>query len=105
MNARKLLIKQVLTPTFVTVADQPHELPGSVQRKRTRSPRQFEPGFFRRAVALTVIAAVAACHEILPAGSPAPRTRHHVIQRQLRTRENAPAELARIPVSQQNILA
>src|SRR6516165_1409861 len=78
-------VKQVLTPPFVAVADQPHQLPRGVQREGTRSPRQFETGFLRSAVTLAVVAAVAASHQILPGGSPAARTRHNVVQGQCRT--------------------
>jgi hypothetical protein len=55
-------IKQVLTPSFVAVPDQPHELPGGVQRKGPRSACQFQTSFFRRAIAFPVVAAVAAGH-------------------------------------------
>jgi hypothetical protein len=35
----ELLVEQVLTPPFVPVSDHSHELPRSVQRERTGSPR------------------------------------------------------------------
>jgi hypothetical protein len=35
----KSLVKKILTPPLVAMADQPHQLPGSVQRKRPRPPR------------------------------------------------------------------
>jgi len=59
---RKCLIKQVLTPPLVAVSDQSHQLPRRMQCERPWPPRQFKPGFFRRPVALAVIATVAASH-------------------------------------------
>src|SRR5271154_143583 len=100
---RKRLIKQVLTPPFVAVSDEPHQLPGGMQSERPRSPCQFEPGLFRSPVAFAVIATVATRHQILPRRPPAARSWHHVIQRQLRTGEDPSTELAGIPVTQQNI--
>ncbi len=87
------------------MADQAHQLARGVQRKGPRTPLQFEPRFFRRAIALAIVAGVAAGDEILPRRAPAARTRQHVIQRQLRSRKRAPAELASIAVAQQNIFA
>src|SRR5271156_845108 len=97
-------IKQVLAPLFVAMSDQSHQLPRRVQRKRPRPPLQFDSSLFRRAIALAVVARVAASHQIFPRRTPAPRTRHHVIQRQLRSRERPRAELASISVAQQNVL-
>jgi hypothetical protein len=101
----KSLVKKILTPPLVAMADQPHQLPGSVQRKGPRPPRQLESRFFRRAVALTVIAAVAASDQILPGRTTAARPGQHVVESQFRTRKNPPAELARIAISEQDILS
>lgn len=101
--AQKPLIKQILTPPFVAMSDEPHQLPRGMQRERPRPPRQFKPGFFRRAVALAVIATVATSHQVLPRRTPAARSRYNMVQRQFRTGKNSPAELASIPVSQQNV--
>src|SRR5258708_2688802 len=97
-------VKQILAPPFIAVPDQPHQLPGSVQRKRPRSARQLQAGFFRCPVALAVIAPVAAGHQVLPGRSPASRARHHVVQRQFRARKYAHAKLTSIAVPQQYVL-
>src|SRR5713226_4441290 len=76
---RKCLVKKVLTPPLIAMPDQPHKLPGSMQRERPGPPRQLQPRLFRRAVALAVIAAVAACYQVLPGGPPPARSRHHVV--------------------------
>src|SRR5690349_8754419 len=46
---------------------------------------QLHPGLGRRAVALPVVAAPAGEHAVLPARAPALRTRHDVVDRELRT--------------------
>src|SRR5579864_726434 len=66
------LIEEVLAPLLVFVPDQAHELPGSVQGEGTRPARQRQAGFLRRAVALTVVALVAARHQILPGRAASP---------------------------------
>src|SRR5271170_444779 len=85
---RKLLIKQVLTPPLVAVPDEPHQLPGGMQGERPWPPRQFKPGFFRRTVALAVIATVATSHQVFPRRTAAARSRHNMVQRQLRAGKN-----------------
>src|SRR5258708_33289701 len=102
--AAEILVKQILTPPLVAVSDQTYELPGGMQRKRPGPPGQLQPILFRGPVALPVVAAVAASHQIFPRRAAATRPRHHVVQRQFRTREDPPTELTRIPVAQQNIL-
>jgi hypothetical protein len=99
----KTLVKQILTPPLVPMPDQPHQLPRGMQRERPRPPRQFKSRLFRRPVALAVIATVTARDQVLPRRAPAPRSRHNMVQRQLRTRKNPPTELAGIPVPQQNV--
>ena len=58
----QISVKQILTPPFVAMPDQAHELSGGVQSEWTRSAGQLQPGLFRGAVTLTVVAAVAARH-------------------------------------------
>jgi len=99
----KRLIKQILTPALISVPYEPHQLPRGMQRKRPGPPRQFEPGLLWRTVAFAVIATVTARHQVFPRGTPAPRSRHNMVQRQFRTRKDPSAELAGIPVSQQNV--
>src|SRR5258708_29761166 len=101
----KLLIKKVLTPPVVAVPDHPHQLPRSVQGKGTGPPGEFKAGFLRSAVALAVVAAIAAGHQIFPGRPPTTRTRHNVVQRQFRAGEYPPTKLAGIAVAKQNILA
>ena len=103
MNPRKHLVEQVLTPPFIAVTNQPHELPRGMQRKRTRAPGQFESRFFWRAIAFAVVAAIAARDKVFPRRTPAARTRHHVVERKLRAWKYAPSELARVAVAQQNV--
>src|SRR5229473_699298 len=98
------LIKQVLTPLFVPVADEAHQLPRGVQREGARAPLQFQPGLFRSAVALVVVALVAAGHQIFPRRPPASGAGHDVIQSQLGAQQSPPAELAGVAVTQQNVL-
>src|ERR1041384_8862540 len=81
MGDSKMLIKQVLTPTFITVPDHTHQLPRGVQSEGTRSPRQFKSGLFGCPVTLAVIASVAARHQVFPRRPASTRTRHYVIQR------------------------
>src|SRR5580704_3535854 len=94
----KRLIKQVLTPPLVPVADKPHQLPRGMQRERPRPPRQLESGLFRRPVALAVVATVATRHQVFPRRTPSARPRHDMVQRQFRAGKNSPAKLASIPV-------
>src|SRR5271163_431407 len=98
------LVKQILTPPFIAMTDEPHQLSRGVQRKRPRPSRQLQTRLFWRAVALTVVAAVTAGHQILPRRASATRPGNHVVQRQLGTWEDAPAELAGIAIAQQNVL-
>ena len=60
------LIEQVLAPFLVLVADQAHQLPRGVQRKRAWPPRQRKPSLLRSPVALAVVALVAAGDQIFP---------------------------------------
>src|SRR5580704_1058893 len=76
-----------------------------MQREWPRTPCELQPRFFRSAVALAIVALIAAGNEIFPGRMSAARTRHYVIKRQLRRRKRTRAELARIPVTQQNVLA
>lgn len=62
----KNLVEEVLAPLLVAVADESHQLPRSVQRKRTRTPLELQSGFFRSAVTLAIVALVAARYQILP---------------------------------------
>src|SRR5579862_3016780 len=100
-----LLVEEILAPLLVALPNQAHQLPRSVQRERTRAPLQLEARFFRRAIALAVVAGVAACDQILPGRAPAARARHHVVERQLRRGKRRAAELARVAVAQQDVLA
>ncbi len=84
---RKCLVEKILAPLVVAMPDQPHQLARSVQRERPRPALQFDSRFFRRAVALAVIACIAARHQIFPRRASAARSRHNVIERQLRCRE------------------
>src|SRR5580704_17973446 len=101
--SRNCLVKQILTPPLVAVSDQPHQLQRSMQRKGPRPSGQFEPGFFRSPVALAIVAAVAASHQVFPGRTPAARPGHYMIQRQFRTRKSPSTKLASISVAQQNI--
>src|SRR5262249_38421997 len=87
------------------MSDQSHELSRCVQRERPRLPRQLKAGLFRSAVTLVVIAAIAAGHQIFPRRTSAARPRYYVIERQFRAGKHCSAELARVAISQQNILS
>src|SRR5580700_2747972 len=100
-----LLVKQVLTPAFIPVTNQSHQLTGRMQCERPRPPRQFEAGFLRCAVALAVVAPVTAGHQIFPRRAPAPRPRDYMIQCKLGARKYPAAELAGVAISQQNIFS
>src|SRR4029077_2027365 len=102
--ARKRLVKKVFTPAFVTVADEPHELPRGVQGKGPRPTVQFQPGLLGGAVALAVITPVATSDEIFPGRAAPPRARYDMVQGQLRTGEYSAAKLACIAVAQQNVI-
>ena len=75
--------------------DQAHQLARSVQRKRPRPALQLDSGFFRRPVALAVVAGIAARHQILPRRASAARARHHVVERQLGRRKHARRRIGR----------
>src|SRR5208282_3671689 len=91
--ARKSSVEKVLPPLLVLMPDQAHELPRSVERKRPRTPGQFQAGFFRSPVALAIVAVVAAGYEVLPRRMSAARAGHNVIERQLRRRKRLTAKL------------
>src|ERR1700722_19283272 len=42
------LVKQILAPLLVTLAQQPHQVPAGVQAERLRRTRQLHAGFFGR---------------------------------------------------------
>jgi hypothetical protein len=56
----QISIKQVLTPAIVAMADQAHELAGSMQREGAGFASQLQPSLFRGTVPLCIIATVAA---------------------------------------------
>ena len=84
--------------------DQAHQLAGRMKRERARAPLKLQPRFFGSAVTLAVVAGVAGRDQILPGRAPAARTRHHVVQGQLRSRKRGAAKLTSIPIAQQDIL-
>jgi len=74
-----------------------------MQREGARAPRQSNPGFFRSAVPLAVVALVAAGDQILQDDRP-PRDRGRRDPGQLRGGKRAAAELAGVTVAQQDVL-
>ena len=80
-------------------------MPAGVQTERPRRTCQAHARFIRRAAPLSVVARVAAGHQILPRGLAGPRPRNHVVERQLIRAESPVAILARITVAHQNVLA
>src|SRR5580692_2679135 len=60
------LIEQILAPLIVALAEQPHQMPASMQTERPRRARQAHARFIRRTAPLAVIAGMAAGHQILP---------------------------------------
>src|SRR5256885_7716376 len=105
LKRRKPLIKKILTPTLIAVTNQSHQLTGSVQGERPRTPRQLKSSFFRSAIAFAVVALIAAGHQVLPGRPPASRARHYMVQGQLRAGEHSTAELTRVAVSQQYVFS
>src|SRR5579863_5331789 len=87
------------------MANEPHQLARSVKRERAGASGKFYTGFLRSAVPFPVVALIAAGHQILP-GRPSPaRTRDDVVKSQFGGRKHAPAKLAGVAVSKQDILA
>ena len=76
----KRLVEKVLAPFLVTMADEAHQLARSVESERARAALKFQAGFFRGAITFTIVATVAASHQIFPGRAPAPRTRHYVVE-------------------------
>jgi len=85
--------------------DKAHQLARSVESKRTRAALKFESGFFRRAITFSIIATVAACYEIFPGRTATPRAGHHMVERELRSRQRVTAKLAGIAIAQQNVFS
>src|SRR5256885_5157320 len=98
-------IEKILAPGFVGAAEVAHDLAIHVQRKRARPAQQMHPRLFRCAIALAMIAALAAGHQIVPGRLSAARTWRDVVQGQLRRRELLAAILARGMIAQQDVLA
>jgi hypothetical protein len=76
-----------------------------MQVEGSRLAHQFHIGFDGKLIALLPIAGVAAGHEIFPSGSSTSRTWHYVVQRQFTRRQDFPAILAGVAVTQQDVLA
>src|SRR5579883_3642133 len=94
-----VLIKQILAPLGVALAQHAHQVAARVEAERPRLPGQFHPGFLRGAAALAVIARMAAGHQVLPCRLAGARTRDYVIQRELRRRQGAMAILAGVAIA------
>src|SRR5262249_3220280 len=69
----------------------------------TGGPQHLHPGLDRRACSPLEVTWHAAAHDVLPGGAPALRTRHHMIQVELRPREVAPAVLASVVVARVDV--
>src|SRR5579875_365635 len=72
-------VKHVLSPFFVLMSNQAHQLPRRMQSKRTRTASQSQSGLFGRAVPLAIVAGVTASHKIFPGRAAAARARYHVV--------------------------
>src|ERR1700693_4673583 len=101
----KRLVEKVFAPFLVAMTDQAHQLARSVKSERARAALKFQASFFRSAIAFTIVAPVAAGHQILPGGAAAARTRHHVVECQFRSRQSVATKLASVAVAQQNIFS
>jgi hypothetical protein len=101
----QLSIEEVFPPLIVATSHQPHDVSGSMEIERSRLSHQFHPRFSRELISLPPIARMAASDKILPGRRPSPRTRNHVIQRQLARGQHRRAVLARIAIAQQDVLA
>jgi hypothetical protein len=63
---RRKSVEEIFAPLLIAVADQPHELAGSVKSERTRTPLELQACLLGRAVTLIVVAGITACHQIFP---------------------------------------
>jgi hypothetical protein len=105
IHRRESLVEEVLSPLLVAVADQAHQLPGSVQGKRTWAALELQPGLFGSTITFAVVALVAASHKVFPRRASPARTRHHVVERKLRRRKSVRAELASVAVAQKDVFS
>src|SRR5271167_562502 len=85
------------------MADQAHQLSRGVKRERPGAALEFQTRFLRSSVTFAVVARVAGRDEVLPRRSSSTRSRQDMVQRQLRSREQIAAELARVPIAQQDV--
>src|SRR5215471_1241251 len=77
------LIKQILPPLIIALAEQSHQMPARMQTERLRQTSQAHPRFFRSPISLSVIAGMAARDQVFPGRLARARTRDHVIEGQL----------------------
>src|SRR5271156_1188911 len=97
-TAIRKLIKEILAPLIVALAEQAHQMPAGMQAQGTRGARQPHPGFFRSPASFAIIARMAAGDQILPGGFASPGARLHVVERQLSGIESSQAILAGITI-------
>ena len=113
MKERKVLspscylrfVKQVFTPGSVGASEVTHDLPVDVMAERLRAFEQSHAGFFGQMIALAVVAAFAASHEIVPTRSAAARFGNDVVKRKFRGYVNASAILASVMVAPEDVFA
>ncbi len=99
------LVKKVLAPFMFGLAHQTQQLPARMEGKRPRRAKGPQAGLFGQPVPLSVVAGMAAAHQVIPIGMAAARARNHMVQRQLRRGKHLAAELARIAVSEEDIFS
>lgn len=69
------LVVEILSPLLVRMADHPHDMPASMQRKRPRLPDQLHVlQLVQKLIALAPVAVMAARNQVLQVESP-PRDR------------------------------
>src|SRR5579864_7954296 len=76
-----------------------------MQVESTRLPQQLHVRFRGQLIALAPITGVAAGNQVLPGGSSATGTRHHMVEGQLAGGQYSAAVLAAVAVAQEDILA
>ena len=77
-------IEQVLAPLRIALTEHAHQVAAGMQAEWARLPGQAHAGLFGRPAAFAVVAGMAARNQVLPGGFACARTRHDMIQRELR---------------------
>src|ERR1700753_3362412 len=100
------LIIEIFPPLVIGVTNHAHDVAAGMKGERPWLAQQPDiPYLAEQMIALSAIAGMAAGDKILPGGESAARTRDHMIEGEFSRRQNNPAVLAAITVTEQDVLA